>query len=62
MKFKRSPEMDFIDAIQIPVKMTIKYEKESCEVCPTDWFTLDITGTIRIYKDEVFKKAFISCE
>jgi len=63
MKFKRNPQTDFVDAIQIPVKMTLCYENgKQCCVCSDDWLVVDITNNVRIYKKEVFEKAFIKVE
>ena len=63
MKFKRNPKTDIIDAIQIPVDITIIHKNgKRCDVCKGDWFGIDVTSSIKIFKDEVFKKAFLPCE
>jgi len=58
MRYKRKPETDIVDAIQIPGQFTLTRCGQSCTIEPGDWIAVDICGTVRVFKNEIFQKAF----
>ena len=58
MRFKKNPEFDEVDAWQAKKSFTLEHNGCKVDVKAGDWVGQDGFGNLKVYTDDVFRKAY----
>lgn len=58
MRFKKNPEFDEVDAWQAKKNFTLEHNGCKVDVKAGDWVGQDGFGNLKVYSDDVFRKAY----
>lgn len=59
MKFKKNPEFDEMEAWQAKKAFSMEHNGCKVDIKPGDWVGQDGFGNLKVYSDDVFRKAYV---